>query len=65
MVKWVVIVCVVVIVLGLFRPTLARWWSLGRLPGDLQVRFRGQTYFFPFTSTLLISFFAWWVWRML
>jgi hypothetical protein len=37
---------------------LAPWLSkygLGRLPGDLTVRYKGKLYYLPFTSTILLS----------
>lgn len=55
MVKWMLTLFVALIVLGLFVPHLKRWVDFGRLPGDVQWRFRGKTYVFPFTSTLLLS----------
>lgn len=59
MLKWVLVVVVLVLVTGLFRPVLSRSLRLGRLPGDVHVRFRGRAYHFPFTSTVLLSLLAW------
>jgi len=58
MVKWLLTIAIVVIVLGLVAP---RWRQrnsnsrFARLPGDVEVRWRGRDYFFPFTTTILIS----------
>lgn len=59
MLKWVLVVVLLVLVTGLFRPALSRSLRLGRLPGDVHVRLRGRAYHFPFTSTVLLSLLAW------
>lgn len=59
MLKWVLVVVVLVLVTGLFRPALSRSLRLGRLPGDVHLRLRGRVYHFPFTSTVLLSLLAW------
>ncbi len=45
---------VVVVLLGLFAPQLARL-GLWRLPGDLRFTRKGRDYFLPITSTILVS----------
>lgn len=45
---------VVVILLGLFAPQLAKL-GLWRLPGDLRFKRNGREYFLPVTSTILVS----------
>lgn len=64
MLQWMVVVLVLVFAVGVFRETLARTIRLGRLPGDLNFRFRGKQYHFPFTSTVLLSLFAWIILRV-
>jgi hypothetical protein len=59
MLKWILVVVVLVLVTGLFRPALSRNLRLGRLPGDVHFRLRGRAYHFPFTSTVLLSLLAW------
>lgn len=54
MFKWIVLVAVAVVVLGLLAPFLSRF-GLGRLPGDLRFRKNGREYYLPITSTLLLS----------
>mgnify|MGYP006285104403 CR=1 FL=1 len=54
MLKWVVVLCISLIVLTAASPWLGRR-GLGRLPGDITVRFRGRDWYLPFTSTVLIS----------
>jgi len=53
-VKWLIVVVLAVIVLGLLGPRLARL-GLGRLPGDLRFRKNGRDYFLPITSTIVLS----------
>lgn len=55
MLKWALALALAVFLLGLFRPWLARRLRLGRLPGDMALRYRGRDYRFPFASTLLLS----------
>jgi hypothetical protein len=52
--RFLLVFAAAVVVLGLLRPSLARW-GLGRLPGDLRFERRGRTYYFPLTTTLLLS----------
>ncbi len=54
MLKWLVLVALAVIVLGLLGPRLTRM-GLGRLPGDLRFRKNGREYYLPITSTILLS----------
>lgn len=54
MLKWVLVLAVGVVVIMLLTPWLARY-GLGRLPGDITVRWRGRPVFLPITSTLLLS----------
>lgn len=55
MLKWLLTIAVVVIVLGLVLPFAGNTAGRRRLPGDVTLRWRGRDYFFPFTSTILIS----------
>ena len=52
--KWVLVVIVAVIVLGLLAPRLQRF-GLGRLPGDLRFRYRGRDVYLPIASTVVVS----------
>lgn len=54
MLKWVLVLAVAVAVLAFFAPQLGRL-GLGRLPGDITVRWRGRPLYLPITSTILIS----------
>ena len=54
MLKWALVLVVGVIVIAVFTPWLAKR-GLGRLPGDITVRWRGRPVYLPITTTLLIS----------
>ena len=54
MLKWVLVIVVGVIVISLFTPWLSRY-GLGRLPGDITVRWRGRPIYLPITTTILLS----------
>ena len=54
MLKWLLVLAVGVVVIALMTPWLARF-GLGRLPGDIVVRWRGRPIYLPITTTLLLS----------
>ena len=54
MLKWIVVIVVGVIVLSLLTPWLARY-GIGRLPGDITLRWRGRLVYLPITTTILFS----------
>ena len=54
MLKWLLELAVGVFVITLLTPWLSRY-GLGRLPGDVTVRFRGRPVYLPITTTLLLS----------
>jgi hypothetical protein len=54
MLKWVFTLIAALLVLGLLKPWLSRL-GLGRLPGDLRVKRAQGTFYFPFTSVILMS----------
>ena len=54
MLKWVLVLVVALIIVTALAPWLARY-GLGRLPGDVTVRYKGRLYYLPFTSTVLLS----------
>ena len=54
MLKWLLVLAVGVIVIVLLTPWLSRY-GLGRLPGDITVRWRGKPLHLPITSTILLS----------
>ena len=54
MLKWIVVLLVGIVVIALLTPWLSRY-GLGRLPGDIVVRFRGRPVYLPITTTLILS----------
>lgn len=54
MIKWLVTLCIALVVLTAVSPWLSRY-GLGRLPGDVTVRYRGRNWYLPFTTTVLLS----------
>jgi len=52
--KWLLVLVVGVVVITVLTPWLARY-GLGRLPGDITVRWRGRPLYLPITTTLLLS----------
>jgi hypothetical protein len=54
MARFLIILGVILIVVGLAWPLLAKL-GLGRLPGDIHVEREGFSFFFPITTGLIIS----------
>ncbi|MNC92320.1 hypothetical protein D3C83_87210 [compost metagenome] len=54
MLKWLLVLLVGVVVITLLTPWLSRY-GLGRLPGDITVRWRGRNVYLPIATTLLLS----------
>ena len=55
MLKWLLTLVAALLVLGLLTPWLNNRLGLGRLPGDLRVKRARGTFYFPFTSVVLMS----------
>ena len=54
MLKWLLTVAIALVVLTAVSPWLAKI-GLGRLPGDVVVRYKGRQYYLPFTTTIVLS----------
>jgi hypothetical protein len=54
MAKWLITIGIVLVVLGLAWPLLAKL-GLGSLPGDIKLERKGFTFYFPITTGILIS----------
>jgi hypothetical protein len=54
MAKWLITLGLVLLVSGLLWPWLAKL-GLGSLPGDIRIEREGRVFYFPITSSLLIS----------
>lgn len=61
--RWLVLAGVVLLVLGLAWPWLEKL-GLGRLPGDLRIERDGFGFYFPITTSLIVSIvvslIVWW-----
>lgn len=65
MLKWIVTLILVIFVLGLITPHLARFIRFGQLPGDFSFQFRGRQYHFPLVTTLIFSLLFWLIARII
>lgn len=54
MARWLIIAGVVLIVLGLAWPLIAKL-GLGRLPGDIHIERDGYSFYFPIVTGLIVS----------
>jgi hypothetical protein len=54
MAKWLIIVGALLILVGLAWPWLSKL-GLGHLPGDIYIERKGFTFYFPLTSSILVS----------
>lgn len=52
--RWLIVAGVVLIVLGLAWPLVAKL-GLGRLPGDIRIERDGFTFYFPLMTGLIVS----------
>jgi hypothetical protein len=52
--KWLITAGVVLIGLGLLWPLLAKS-GLGNLPGDIRIERKGFSFYFPVTSSIIVS----------
>lgn len=54
MFRWMFTIFFAICVLSAAAPWLTKL-GIGRLPGDLRLRFRGKEMVFPFASTIVLS----------
>ncbi len=52
--RWIILAGVVLVMLGLAWPWLAKL-GLGRLPGDLHIERDGFSFYFPITTSIVVS----------
>lgn len=57
MLRWLIVIFLALLLISWATPLLQRL-GLGRLPGDFRFRLRGREWFIPLTSTVLLSFVA-------
>ena len=54
MAKWLIAIGIILVVLGVLWPLLAKL-GLGSLPGDFKVERKGFTFYFPLTTSIIVS----------
>ena len=54
MAKWLITIGVILLVLGVLWPLLAKM-GLGNLPGDIRLERKGYSFYFPLTTSIVIS----------
>jgi hypothetical protein len=52
--RWLIIVGIVLVLAGLAWPLLARL-GLGQLPGDIRIERDGWSFYFPITTSIVLS----------
>jgi hypothetical protein len=52
--RWLILLGIALVVLGIAWPWLAKL-GLGRLPGDLRIEREGFGFYFPLTTSLIVS----------
>jgi UDP-N-acetylmuramyl pentapeptide phosphotransferase/UDP-N-acetylglucosamine-1-phosphate transferase len=55
--KWLLTIVIALLLLGVLIPWLRRR-GLRRIPGDITITRRGQQYYFPIGSTIMLSLLA-------
>ena len=54
MMRWLIVSGALLILIGLFWPWITRL-GLGHLPGDISIERKGFSFYFPLTTSLLVS----------
>jgi hypothetical protein len=54
MAKWLITLGIVLVALGVAWPLLAKL-GLGRLPGDVHIQRDGVDFYFPVTTSIIVS----------
>ena len=57
MLRWLVVIFFTLILINGLMPILTRW-GFGKLPGDFRFRLLGRDWFLPLSTTLLLTFVA-------
>jgi hypothetical protein len=52
--RWLILLGILLVILGVAWPWIAKL-GLGRLPGDLYIEREGFSFYFPFTTGLIVS----------
>lgn len=54
MARWLIIAGAILILIGLVWPWLSRL-GLGQLPGDIHIKREGFDFYFPLTTSIIVS----------
>ena len=54
MAKWLITIGTILIALGVIWPLLAKL-GLGSLPGDIKLERKGHIFYFPLTTSIVVS----------
>ncbi len=57
MIRWILVIFLALVLISWFSPFLQKL-GFGKLPGDLRFRLFGREWFIPLTTTLVLSFLA-------
>ncbi len=57
MIRWILVIFLALVLISWFSPFLQKM-GFGKLPGDLRFRLFGREWFIPLTTTLVLSFLA-------
>lgn len=57
MIRWLIVIFLALMLISWFTPLLQKL-GVGRLPGDFRFRLFGREWFIPLASTVLLSFVA-------
>ena len=57
MIRWLIVVFLALMLINWFSPFLTKL-GFGKLPGDFRFRLFGREWFIPLTTTVLLSFIA-------
>jgi Protein of unknown function (DUF2905) len=52
--RWLILFGIVLVLLGIAWPWITKL-GLGRLPGDLRIEREGFSFYFPITTSLIVS----------
>jgi hypothetical protein len=65
MLKWLLTTLLALIVFSAAMPWLARRFGVGNMPRDMRFKMRGREYLLPLASTLVLTFLAWLIGRLI
>lgn len=57
MIRWIVVIFLALVFISWFTPLLHKL-GFGKLPGDLRFQLFGREWFIPLTTTIVLSFVA-------